>query len=86
MKKLITSIFFVMLSSSLLFAQQNNDNAPIVKTLNGKLEGINVSGVAEFKGVPFAAPPVGEFRWREPEPLKNWNGIRKADKFGPRAM
>jgi len=86
MKKLITSIFFVMLSSSVLFAQQNNDNAPIVKTLNGTLEGINVSGVAEFKGVPFAAPPVGEFRWREPQPLKNWNGIRKADKFGPRAM
>ena len=31
-------------------------------------------------------PPVGEFRWREPQPVKNWSGVRKADKFGPRAM
>ena len=39
-----------------------------------------------FKGVPFAAPPVGDLRWREPQPAKNWKDIRKADKFGPRAM
>lgn len=57
-----------------------------VKTANGVLEGTSESGINVFKGVPFAAPPVGEFRWREPQPVKNWTGVRKADKFGPRAM
>ncbi len=38
--------------------------------------------ITVFKGVPFAAPPVGDRRWREPQPLKPWDGIRQADKFG----
>src|SRR5438045_588612 len=57
-----------------------------VKTPNGILDGTNESGIKIFKGVPFAAPPVGNLRWREPQPVQNWNGVRKADKFGPRAM
>lgn len=57
-----------------------------VKTAQGTLEGIDESGIRAFKGVPFAAPPVGNLRWREPQPVKNWTGVRKADKFGPRAM
>ena len=58
-----------------------------VKTANGLLEGITEkSGIRAFKGVPFAAPPVGNLRWREPQPVKNWPGVRKADQFGPRAM
>ncbi len=61
-------------------------NAPHVKVANGELEGIDASGVNIFKGIPYAAPPVGDFRWREPQPVKNWTGVRKADKFGPRAM
>ncbi|WP_018613019.1 carboxylesterase/lipase family protein [Segetibacter koreensis] len=61
-------------------------SAPMVKISNGTLEGTNESGVQSFKGIPFAAPPVGDLRWREPQPVKNWQGVRKADKFGPRAM
>ncbi len=58
-----------------------------VKTANGTLEGtLEKSGIRSFKGVPFAAPPVGELRWREPQPVKNWQGVRKATQFGPRAM
>src|SRR3954463_1251886 len=70
-----------------LFAQLNDDNAPPrVKVANGMLEGVNVSGIRTFKGVPYAAPPVGNLRWREPQPVQNWTGVRKADHFGPRAM
>jgi para-nitrobenzyl esterase len=59
-----------------------------VATANGALEGSfnTVTGVRSFKGVPFAAPPVGELRWKPPQPVKNWEGVRAADKFGPRAM
>ncbi len=61
--------------------------APRVKTTNGLLEGVaEASGIHSFKGVPFAAPPVGNLRWKEPQPAQNWTGVRKADKFGPRAM
>lgn len=59
---------------------------PKVKTMNGELQGIEKCGIRTFKGIPFAAPPVGNLRWREPQPVKNWTGVRKADKFGPRAM
>ncbi len=70
-----------------VFAQSSVDKtAPRVKTLNGMLEGVDVSGIRAFKGVPFAAPPIGKMRWRAPQPVLNWAGVRKADQFGPRAM
>src|SRR5262245_49868600 len=39
-----------------------------------------------FKGIPYAAPPVGPLRWRAPQPADQWEGVRKADQFGPRCM
>jgi para-nitrobenzyl esterase len=59
-----------------------------VKIANGVIESTvpASSGVRSFKGIPFAAPPVGDLRWREPQPMKNWTGVRNADKFGPRCM
>jgi para-nitrobenzyl esterase len=42
--------------------------------------------VTSFKGIPFAAPPVGELRWRAPQPVQPWSGVREALRFGPRAM
>jgi para-nitrobenzyl esterase len=43
-------------------------------------------GVRSFKGIPFAEPPVGDLRWREPRPVKDWTEVRSADRFGPRCM
>ena len=57
-----------------------------VKTANGILEGEFSSGIRLFRGVPYAEPPVGDLRWKEPQPVKNWDGVRKADKFGSRPM
>lgn len=52
---------------------------------NGILEGIPAADprITVFKGVPFAAPPVGEFRWRPPQPCKDWDGVYKAHTFAP---
>lgn len=61
---------------------------PIVKVHTGELKGTYnaQTGIQSFKGVPFAAPPVVEFRWREPQPVRPWNGVRDATAFGPRPM
>src|SRR6185503_5186961 len=60
----------------------------LIKTANGIVEGTleKSSGTRSFKGIPFAAPPVGDLRWQPPQPVKNWKGTRKADHFGPRCM
>ncbi len=62
--------------------------ADTVKTVNGVIEGRGVqpSGVRIFRGIPFAEPPTGELRWREPQAVKNWQGVRPALDFGPRCM
>jgi len=59
-----------------------------VKIANGVLESTVApkDGVRSFKGIPFAQPPVGDLRWREPQPVRNWAGNRNADQFGPRCM
>lgn len=59
-----------------------------VKTVIGTLEGAGPqpNGVRIFRGVPFAAPPIGDFRWKEPQPVAKWKGARAAAQFGPRCM
>ena len=42
--------------------------------------------IRAFKGIPFAAPPVGALRWKAPQPVAHWDGVRKAEEFGPRCM
>lgn len=61
--------------------------APLVSVANGSLAGIEeADGVRTFRGIPYALPPVGELRWREPQPPADWTGVRSAARFGPRAM
>jgi para-nitrobenzyl esterase len=86
MNKFCIVLTVALLSAGLHSFAQLNDAIPKVKTENGILEGINSSGVKVFKGIPFAAPPVGELRWKEPQPVKSWEGVRKADSFGSVAM
>jgi len=53
-----------------------------VKTSDGKISGVTLdSGVRAFKGIPFAAPPIGDLRWKQPQPAAPWKGVLKADKF-----
>lgn len=93
MKKIFCFSLLILLAASHAFAQAKKKPAAAshndlqVRTANGLVEGVRESsGIRSFKGLPYAAPPIGEFRWREPQPAKNWTGVLKADHFGPRAM
>jgi len=57
--------------------------APSVTIDSGKLAGIETAGMKSFLGIPYAAPPLGDLRWRAPQPVKAWQGIRQATNFGP---
>jgi para-nitrobenzyl esterase len=65
------------------FALASSVDATQVKTEGGLVEGTVQDGIATYKGVPFAAPPVGDLRWRAPQPAASWSGVKKADQFAP---
>lgn len=52
----------------------------------GMIEGVPTGDVTVYKGIPFAAPPVGPLRWRPPAPVAPWRGVRRADRFSPICM
>ena len=84
MKKVISMLCGCLLTiGTVAYAQVT---PPQVVTRYGTLQGVNESGINVFKGVPFAAPPVGANRWRAPQPLQAWSGVRMADKFGDDPM
>lgn len=63
-------------------------NPLVVKTDKGKVRGqfTTDNQVRAFKGIPYAAPPVGDLRWRPPQPAAKWKGVRDATAFGPHCM
>lgn len=70
--------------------QAENQNAfPVQLTIaNGTIEGeFDIkTNIQSFKGIPFAQPPVGDLRWKAPQPSTNWTGVKQTKKFGPRAI
>ncbi|MGD2131708.1 MAG: carboxylesterase family protein [Maricaulaceae bacterium] len=66
-------------------AQDSPDNDPalLAAVETGTLLGVREDGVRVFKSIPYAAPPVGDLRWRAPEPPLTWDGVRDAGAFGP---
>jgi para-nitrobenzyl esterase len=73
---------FLILATGTISAQLP---AP-VKVEQGLLQGTYEDGLSVYRGIPFAAPPVGDLRWRAPQPAAIWDGIRQADKFAPGPM
>ena len=80
---LVLTFCFVMNVS----AQLDNDQAsPKVSTAKGDFQGTMESGIRVFRGIPFAKPPVGELRWRAPQPTEPASELQMATGFGPRCM
>jgi para-nitrobenzyl esterase len=75
MKKIIWLFFFLPFIVS---AQK-----PVIKIKSGAISGIEENGLIVFKGIPFAAPPVGGLRWKAPQPVTPWKDIKECTAFGP---
>ena len=58
-------------------------SSPVVATGNGVVSGVSVDGTYSFRGLPFAAAPTGNLRWRAPQPAPSWRGVRDATSYGP---
>ena len=81
MKRLLSTLFVCFA----IFMAMNAQKQPLLKTHveTGDVEGVLDGTLAVYKAIPYAAPPVGELRWRDPQPAKSWEGVRVCDEFGP---
>ncbi|MCP5432020.1 MAG: carboxylesterase family protein [Alphaproteobacteria bacterium] len=82
MRRLLSGLAAALAALLLALAPAGAADGPVVATTFGKVEGTLAKGVRAFKGIPFAAPPVGELRWRPPAPPARWDGVRDAKAFG----
>jgi len=80
MKKITFLVaILIVLTTGICIAQQP---AP-VKVGDGLVQGLFENGLTVYKGIPFAAPPVGELRWKAPQPAAKWEGVKQTIKFAP---
>ena len=79
MKKL-----FVILAALVALVSCNKETNPILTIDGGQVQGVKgeLKGVYVYKGIPYAAPPIGDLRWKEPQPVVPWEGVKVCDTFG----
>jgi len=83
MKKILIAFAVLLHTGGVAFAQK----APQTTVEQGALQGLTLnSGIHTYRGIPFAQPPVGNLRWREPQAPSKWTGVRDATTFGSNAM
>src|SRR5579863_2505207 len=73
-------VFAIAIAAAPLMSLAANST---VKVEQGTLQGTTENGLTVYRGIPFAAPPVGDLRWRAPQPPAKWEGVRAAEKFAP---
>ncbi|MGR3811691.1 carboxylesterase/lipase family protein [Jiulongibacter sp. NS-SX5] len=87
--KYIIPLISFLIMTGIGAAAQNKNGFPVqVKIENGLIEGNydTKTGIQKYFGIPFAKPPIGELRWKAPQHLDNWEGVKITKEFGPRPM
>lgn len=85
-KTLLAVTFACAAMVTTAFAAPDLDLTKPVTTTGGKVVGVVETDLNVFKGIPFAAPPVRNLRWRDPQPVAPWSGTRIADRFSPMCL
>jgi para-nitrobenzyl esterase len=80
---LASLLTFLLVLPVLCLAAGCGTPTAVVSLDSGKVQGTMVGGTQRYLGIPYAAPPVGALRWREPQPVKTWQGVRRCDAVGP---
>ena len=81
MKKLLMILLGVLAVAACTKTSKN----PILTIEGGQIQGVQLDdapGVTVYRGIPYAAPPIGQNRWRAPQPVEPWDGVRICDTFG----
>jgi para-nitrobenzyl esterase len=86
MKSILIRLIAVHVFVNMLVCCQTMAQFKQVKVTGGNVEGQIIDNLSIFKGIPFAAPPVGALRWKAPQPVQSWKGIKQATEFGPSPM
>jgi para-nitrobenzyl esterase len=83
----VSVLLFISLALVLTSCSEKEAN-PVLAIEGGQVQGVETptKGIIAYKGIPFAAPPVGNARWKEPQPVVAWQGVKVADKYGAAAM
>jgi len=76
----------LVLLAAVLFLPRADAEIHEVNVTGGRVAGVSANGIVSFKGIPFAAPPVGELRWKAPQSVRPWTGVKQASTFGPSCM
>ena len=79
-------LFFAAILAIGVTSFTTSDDLSVVKTEAGLVSGTVKDDIHIFKGIPFAAPPVGDLRWKAPQPMQHWSGVKVCDKFSASPM
>ena len=84
--------FFLAIAAALSFAACNpsveSSLSPVLTIEGGQVQGVtaDLDGVFVYRGIPYAAPPIGDLRWKAPQPVVPWDGVLACKEFGPDPM
>jgi para-nitrobenzyl esterase len=86
LKQLLFFLLLPMFVVAAVFTGNTQSVTGKIKIEGGIITGVTNGDIQIFKGIPFAAPPVGALRWKAPQPVQSWSGVKICDKFGPSPM